>query len=76
VVYKKYSNEYLGSIERNYWGTGFTVFDSGYPEQIASLFPRYVGLPRKEILTMIYETNIMASSPRKFQATMLNFVNN
>jgi hypothetical protein len=39
-VYKKYSEEYLGSVERNYWGTSFSVYDYGYPEEVSKKIPK------------------------------------
>jgi hypothetical protein len=48
--YKKYTSDYVGCVERNYWGTSFQVYDSGYPESIIAKFPRYFGLTRKLIV--------------------------
>jgi hypothetical protein len=71
-VYRKYSDDYLGSIERNYWGTSFSVYDYGYPDDLPC--PRYLGFTRTLLVSITYQTNIMASAPRKFTATMYNFV--
>lgn len=51
------------------------MHDYGYPEDIAAKFPKYVGHPRTLIAKIAYDTNIMASAPRRFTATMLNYVN-
>lgn len=76
VQYLRYSEDYIGCVERNFWGTVFQVYDYGYPKEAARVFPKYFGEERKEIVTIQYQTNIMASVPRKFSATMLNYVNN
>ncbi|KAM3144491.1 hypothetical protein pb186bvf_003360 [Paramecium bursaria] len=74
VQYQKYGEGYLGLIDRNFWGTQFMVYDFGYPKEIAAKFPKYFGQERKLMVTINYQTNIMASAPRKFQAVMLNYI--
>ena len=70
--YSKYNEHYVGSIERNMWGTSFNIYDDGFPEEMERLFPEWIGLKRRKIMKIEYETNIMASQPRHFDIAYLN----
>jgi len=39
--YIKYTENYIGCIDRNIWGTSFTVYDDGYSEDKS--FPEWIG---------------------------------
>ncbi|CAD8206862.1 unnamed protein product [Paramecium pentaurelia] len=76
LQYIKYSEEYVGVIERNFWGTVFHIYDYGYPKEAAGKIPKYFGQERRELAVIQYQTNIMATQPRKFTASMLNLIDN
>jgi hypothetical protein len=71
--YTKYSECFVGIVERNYWGTSFSIYDDGFPEDLQMGFPDWIGSKRKKIMQIEYETNILASEPRKFDTAFLNF---
>jgi hypothetical protein len=71
--YAKYSECFIGIVERNYWGTSFNVYDDGFPEDVQAYFPEWIGSKRKKLMQIEYETNILASEPRKFDTAFLNF---
>ncbi|CAD8117921.1 unnamed protein product [Paramecium sonneborni] len=76
LQYIKYSEEYVGVIERNFWGTQFHIYDYGYPKEVSGKIPKYFGQERRELIVIQYQTNIMAIQPRKFTANMLNLIEN
>jgi len=61
--------DYLGSVVPNFWGTSFTLFDSGANvDSLTSKNKLAVHLPmspRLPICTIRYETNILGECPRK-----------
>jgi len=57
----KYGVNYIGNIERNYWGTIFTVFDYGLEPELVAKIPKYFAKEKRKIGEIIYETNILAS---------------
>lgn len=42
-----YDDNYVGCIEPNYWGTAFEIFDNGFDESTMSKLPKYLGAPRR-----------------------------
>merc|ERR1712136_220159 len=64
-----HSEEYVGMVESNFWGTCFTVYDSGADvEALVKNSPTLKDLPmrrRIEAMKVVYELNIMGGSPRR-----------
>lgn len=54
-------------------GTSFQLNDDGYPKKYAQHFPEWVGSLKRQSMKIEYETNIMASKPRKFDIAFYNF---
>lgn len=54
-------------------GTSFKVLDDGYSKKHAIFFPEWIGAERRHLMNIEYETNIMASCPRKFDISFYNF---
>ncbi|KAF8820029.1 hypothetical protein IE077_003665 [Cardiosporidium cionae] len=64
--------EYLGCIEKNIWGTLFTVFDGGVSNSFSEnaetrLWPHFV---RKAITTIRFHSNFFGESPRHLAVTI------
>mmetsp|Transcript_56047 Transcript_56047/g.133517 ORF Transcript_56047/g.133517 Transcript_56047/m.133517 type:complete len:508 (+) Transcript_56047:30-1553(+) len=65
----EHCEEFLGSVVSNFWGTDFTVYDSGVDRE--SLLQRSPSLrslpvrPRAELCKIGYTSNIMGECPRK-----------
>ena len=65
--YIKYSYNYIGEIEINFWGTGFTVYDCGYNESFLNDKNKLKFLPlRKKLCYIKYDLNIFGAIPRNF----------
>lgn len=54
-------------------GTSFKVIDDGYPKKCEPHFPDWIGSMKRELMKIEYETNILASKPRKFDTSFYNF---
>lgn len=63
----------MGSIKRNMMGTSFKIVDDGYSRKHEPLFPEWIGALKRNVLKIEYETNILASQPRKFDISFYNF---
>eukprot|EP00927_Polykrikos_kofoidii_P021199 TRINITY_DN20142_c0_g1_i1.p1 TRINITY_DN20142_c0_g1~~TRINITY_DN20142_c0_g1_i1.p1 ORF type:complete len:626 (+),score=74.75 TRINITY_DN20142_c0_g1_i1:118-1995(+) len=65
----EHSEEFLGSVVSNFWGTLFTLFDSGSDvKTLQGQSPAIKDLPLKEkasLCTIGYDTNILGNCPRK-----------
>ncbi len=46
----KYHKDFIGVIERNYWGTYFEIFDYGLEEKHLNKLPPFLGIKRKKIV--------------------------
>ena len=66
--FMKYSVNYLGEVEVNFWGTEFTVYDNGYDEQMCQQWNGgcVLGHKRRMLGKITYDTNIMGECPRSF----------
>ncbi|CAJ1363809.1 unnamed protein product [Effrenium voratum] len=67
--HSEHCEDYLGSVVPNFWGTLFTLYDSGADvEDLAKRGDWLQGLPlrpRKTVLKIGYETNVFGDCPRK-----------
>jgi len=65
----EHCQEYIGSVVPNFWGTLFTLYDSGADvEELMKRGEWLRGLPlrpRKTIVKIGYETNVFGDSPRR-----------
>eukprot|EP00913_Durusdinium_trenchii_P028036 g26285.t1 len=61
--------DYLGSVVPNFWGTLFTLYDSGVDVEALGKDSEWLqGLPlrpREVIMNIGYKTNVFGDSPRK-----------
>ena len=68
--FNKFSEDYLGEVEANFWGTQFDIYDNGYDSQIVNKIGSSVLNERKLLGKIIYETNIMGECPRYFKCEL------
>ena len=65
----EHSESYLGSVVPNFWGTVFTLYDSGTDtEALRSRAPDVMQIPlrpRTALCTVGYEVNLLGDCPRK-----------
>ena len=48
--YTVYNSQFLGIVERNYWGTYFEIFDFGLDEKLYAKIPNYFMPKRRSIV--------------------------
>jgi hypothetical protein len=46
----KYDENYVGALEKNFWGTQFTLWDNGLPQPLLEKLPDGFGSLRKKLL--------------------------
>lgn len=82
-----YSDNYVGCIEPNPWGTVFEVYDDGMDEKGLATLPKFICGPRKKIVikyvyfcltvakaSISYSTNILGEAPRCFKVAFYDFL--
>lgn len=47
---EKYDENYVGTLEKNFWGTQFSLWDNGLPQQSFDKIPEGFGSLRKKLL--------------------------
>ena len=47
------SENYIGYIERNYWGTVFELFDYGLDQKFLEKIPQFFGTLKKKIVKFL-----------------------
>ena len=64
--FNKFSSDYIGEIEANFWGTQFDIYDNGVEKTLFDKLNPLVFSERKLLGKIVYETNIMGEMPRYF----------
>lgn len=70
--YAPYDDNYVGCVRRSMMGTSFELVDDGFPNRYRDSFPEWIGSPRRQLLKIEYETNILANKPRRFDISFYN----
>jgi len=70
--FNKYSVNYIGEIEANFWGTYFNIYNNGYEESIYKYLPKNIFNKKESLGCIQYETNIMGEQPRYFSIDINN----
>lgn len=60
AVAEKYDENYVGAMEKNFWGTQFTLWDNGLPQHSFDKIPEGFGSLRKKIIGNSFKTNILS----------------
>lgn len=68
--FNKFSEDYVGEIEANFWGTQFEIYDNGVEKGILENLPKCIFSERKLLGKIIYDTNIMGECPRYFKTEL------
>eukprot|EP00916_Digyalum_oweni_P001320 GHVL01002562.1.p1 GENE.GHVL01002562.1~~GHVL01002562.1.p1 ORF type:complete len:472 (+),score=59.36 GHVL01002562.1:36-1451(+) len=64
-----YDTDFMGQLNQNFWGNKFTLMDWGVPKYMTNdvVFADFPMDPRKSLLEVIYETNLIGDCPRKIR---------
>ncbi len=68
--FSKFSVDYIGEIEANFWGTQFDIYDNGYSKALVDKIGKELLSERRLLGKIIYETNIMGECPRYFKSEL------
>jgi hypothetical protein len=68
--FNKFSEDYVGEVEANFWGTQFEIYDNGVDKKLIDNVPNCIFSERKLIGKIIYDTNIMGECPRYFKSEL------
>eukprot|EP00340_Litonotus_pictus_P006496 CAMPEP_0170522974 /NCGR_PEP_ID=MMETSP0209-20121228/8359_1 /TAXON_ID=665100 ORGANISM="Litonotus pictus, Strain P1" /NCGR_SAMPLE_ID=MMETSP0209 /ASSEMBLY_ACC=CAM_ASM_000301 /LENGTH=546 /DNA_ID=CAMNT_0010810749 /DNA_START=1 /DNA_END=1638 /DNA_ORIENTATION=+ len=68
--FNKFSEDYVGEVEANFWGTQFDIYDNGVEKSLFDKLNPYVFNERRLLGKIIYETNIMGECPRYFNSEL------
>lgn len=68
--FNKHSEDYIGEIEANFWGTQFDIYDNGSDKALVEKIGTSIVDERRVLGKIIYETNIMGECPRYFRSEL------